>query len=435
MEKPRSPLPTLLVVLLVLGGFAVLLWSNAAPAVPISPVIPTQVTPTEAGNRIASLLESSFGDSSTPLPTVAIPTLAPVLPTVERAESSPAAVSAADLGDPLADTAGPLAATPTPPPPTPTQGEAGIQVTVEDITLEPVNWLPPPLIPPFSRDPLGRDHYWLLRPVQANVRGTVLSFYSYGSDGIEDNWRVHHGIDLGDKIGETVVAAGSGRVTWAADGRLGEGSIFQNSPAYGNVIVIKHDFGYRGRPIYTLYAHLQAALVQAGDIVQQGQAIGLVGNTGRVTGPHVHFEVRLGEDPRLDDDHRYGDTYNPILWISPFVGHGVIAGRVVDANGRTLDDVPITVRNWATGLQEATTTSYVFLNNVNDVNPDPVWQENFAVPDVPVGRYDVIAVIDGQRVLERVDVVEGTTSFVELRAPTIATAEPETTSEAGTNDG
>ncbi len=81
-------------------------------------------------------------------------------------------------------------------------------------------------------------------------------------------------------IGQTVRAAGSGTVIWAADGLRTEGATFQSSPSYGNVVVIQHDFGYRGQPLYTLYAHLSAVLVTAGDYVNMGDAIGLVGNTG-----------------------------------------------------------------------------------------------------------------------------------------------------------
>jgi murein DD-endopeptidase MepM/ murein hydrolase activator NlpD len=109
-------------------------------------------------------------------------------------------------------------------------------------------------------------------------------------------------------IGQTVRAAGSGTVLWAADGLRTEGEIFQSSPSYGNVVVIQHDFGYRGQPLYTLYAHLSAVLVTAGQYVNLGDAIGLVGNTGRVSGPHVHFEVRMGKNT-------YGTTFNPLLWM------------------------------------------------------------------------------------------------------------------------
>jgi hypothetical protein len=52
-----------------------------------------------------------------------------------------------------------------------------------------------------------------------------------------------------------------------------------------------------------------------------------------------------------------------------------------------------------------------------DVNADPEWQENFVVPDVPVGRYDVITTINGQRILQQVEVFEGMTAFVELKPP------------------
>ena len=154
-------------------------------------------------------------------------------------------------------------------------------------------------------------------------------------------------------------------------------------------------------------AHLSAAVVAEGQYVDSGEVIGLIGDSGRVSGPHVHFEVRIGEN-------RYRATYNPILWMVPYVGHGVIAGRVADENGNLLQDIDITIRNRATGLVQDTATSYVTLDTGSDVNADPSWQENFAVADVPVGRYDVIVTINGQRVIRQVEVIEGTTSFVEL---------------------
>jgi len=62
--------------------------------------------------------------------------------------------------------------------------------------------------------------------------------------------------------------------------------------AYGNTLVIDH-----GRDITTLYGHLQRMLVNAGDKVERGQHIGSVGNTGRSTGPHLHYEVRINGVP------------------------------------------------------------------------------------------------------------------------------------------
>ncbi|MBZ0303796.1 MAG: peptidoglycan DD-metalloendopeptidase family protein, partial [Anaerolineae bacterium] len=278
---------------------------------------------------------------------------------------------------------------------------------------------PPPLIPPISRDPLGRDHYWLQRPVDSSANNEGLFYYPYGSDGPqqESPWRIHNGIDMPNPIGQPVRAAGSGTIIWAAEGLRVTGCAFQNSPSYGNVVLIQHDFGYHNQPLYTLYAHMSAVLARQGEYVQAGDVIGLVGETGRVSGPHVHFELRMG-------GCHYGDTYNPVLWMVPYVGTGVIAGQLTDANGNFLNDVDVTVKNWATGLVQDTTTSYIFQDAALDVNSDPVWDENFAVSDVPVGRYEVIATIDGQRVTKVVDVLEGTTSMVEMRPEQPATAQP-----------
>jgi hypothetical protein len=187
--------------------------------------------------------------------------------------------------------------------------------------------------------------------------------------------------------------------------------------------MIEHDFGYEGRYLYTLYAHLSAVLVVNGQHVDARDAVGLVGNTGRVSGPHVHFEVRVGES-NSTDPATYGDTFNPVLWMAPYVGTGVIAGRVTDGGGRAVMDANITVRNWATGLNVDTTSTYILQNTTIDVNADPIWNENFAVGDLPAGRYTVIANIGGESVTRVVNVVEGTTTFVE-----IAPGQPTPTSE------
>src|SRR5690606_25458603 len=269
----------------------------------------------------------------------------------------------------------------------------------------------------------------------ANNRGLIS--YPYGSRGPESlNSRIHSGIDLSNPIGETVRAAGDGTVVWAADGLRVEGGFFQESSSYGNVIVIEHDFGYDNRRIFTLYAHLALVNVVPGQRVLRDDPIGLVGNTGRVTGPHVHFEVRLGEPGNYDPNYipRYGDTYNPVLWMVPYVGTGVIAGRVTDQFGDLVDNAEVTVRSRATGQVSGVTSTYIFENSLIDVNPDPRWQENFVVGDVPVGRHEVVAVIGGERVSTIVNVVEGTTTFVELslaRPPTEAAPESEETDTTG----
>ncbi|MDW7691934.1 M23 family metallopeptidase [Flammeovirgaceae bacterium SG7u.111] len=90
-------------------------------------------------------------------------------------------------------------------------------------------------------------------------------------------WRWHHGTDLGLNIGDSVFAAFDGVIRIAK----------YNYGGYGYYLMVRHDNG-----LETLYGHLKEYLVQVGDTVKAGQLIGWGGNTGRSTGPHLHFEVR-----------------------------------------------------------------------------------------------------------------------------------------------
>jgi murein DD-endopeptidase MepM/ murein hydrolase activator NlpD len=90
--------------------------------------------------------------------------------------------------------------------------------------------------------------------------------------------RFHSGVDYPLARGTPVLAAGAGRVTHAGPLRGG----------WGNVVVIDHGHGVR-----TWYAHLAAARVEVGRRVARGAPIGLAGTSGRATGPHLHFEVRV----------------------------------------------------------------------------------------------------------------------------------------------
>ena len=95
--------------------------------------------------------------------------------------------------------------------------------------------------------------------------------------------RLHEGIDLPAPVGTPVYAAGDGRVVYAGDGIRG----------YGNLIVVEH-----AGDLLTVYAHNSELLAREGDKVVIGQRIALVGKSGRASGPHLHFEVRVGQIPR-----------------------------------------------------------------------------------------------------------------------------------------
>jgi len=89
----------------------------------------------------------------------------------------------------------------------------------------------------------------------------------------------HGGLDIAAPAGTAIVSAGGGRVAYI-------GNFF----FYGNFVVVDHGLG-----LTTLYAHMSSALVKKGQIVRAGQDLGLVGSTGRATGPHLHFALRIGE--------------------------------------------------------------------------------------------------------------------------------------------
>ena len=264
----------------------------------------------------------------------------------------------------------------------------------------PQGWNPPPMSVPIAHQPF--DHFWLIRPVGSNNNNFALPHYAFGSDGPANDLRIHHGIDLANPIGVEVYASGSGTVIWSGKGSV-DVEEHENITAYGNTIVIRHDIGYEGEPIFTLYAHLSARLVEQGERVETGQIIGLIGNTGQVTGPHVHFEVRIGHN-------RYSAVQNPELWMAPYIGTGVIAGRVELDDLTPIFDAAITVIDRSTGKVIYQTTSYAG----EGIQNDPNWNENFVVPDVPQGLYLVSASHDQGRWTGEVNVVAGATNWVTM---------------------
>lgn len=102
--------------------------------------------------------------------------------------------------------------------------------------------------------------------------------------------RRHDGLDIGAKKGTPIRAAAAGVV--AFEGKLA---------GYGNLVIVRHPDRY-----YTAYAHNARHHVRKGERVRQGEVIAKVGTTGRTTGPHLHFEVRHGQQAR-----------NPLFFLEP----------------------------------------------------------------------------------------------------------------------
>jgi len=131
--------------------------------------------------------------------------------------------------------------------------------------------------------------YWVAIPSRMPMdikRGIYISsYYGYRDDPINDKKQFHSGDDFSAKIGTPVKCTGDGVVLKAQfDSRL------------GNFVEIDHGYGYK-----TIYAHMKGLLVKKGEKVKRGQSIGSVGNTGRSTAAHLHYEVKYKnktENPR-----------------------------------------------------------------------------------------------------------------------------------------
>ena len=124
--------------------------------------------------------------------------------------------------------------------------------------------------------------YWSSIPSRMPMdikRGIYISsYYGYRDDPFNDRRQFHAGDDFSAKIGTPVKCTGNGVVTKA-----------QFDTRFGNFIEIDHGFGYK-----TVYAHLKdGLLVKKGDKVNRGQSIAYLGNTGRSTAPHLHYEVKF----------------------------------------------------------------------------------------------------------------------------------------------
>jgi len=116
-------------------------------------------------------------------------------------------------------------------------------------------------------------------PVKQSVRWT--SGFGTRRDPINGRARAHNGQDLAGPRGTPILSTGDGTVSFAG-----------RQSGYGNVVKIRHSFGYE-----TVYAHLNSIRVESGERVSRGDVIGGMGNTGRSTGTHLHYEIRIGGKP------------------------------------------------------------------------------------------------------------------------------------------
>ena len=175
-----------------------------------------------------------------------------------------------------------------------------------------LDWAPPPSV---ASSPATTPGEARLYPPLERMR--LSSGFGMRVDPIDGQIRYHTGIDIPDQAGAPIHAAAEGVITYS--GWAG---------GYGNLVTIRHANG-----LETRYGHLSRLLTRAGQAVHQGQIVGLVGETGRATGNHLHFEVRSLGQP-----------------IDPSI---VLEGRMLDPQvPRTEDALPVAVVARWTGWQD-----------------------------------------------------------------------------------
>ena len=255
--------------------------------------------------------------------------------------------------------------------------------------MYPVPWA----ISPF-------DHFYFARPIAADQVNWPLANYRYGGVFFENV--VHTGVDIDAPTGTPILAAGPGTVIWADWG------LFRETPGditdpYGQAVVVRMDFGYENKPLYSIYAHMSKVIAIRGQHVETGDTLGLVGATGATTGPHVHFEVRWARNT-------FDDTYNPELWMVPPEGWGVLVGRLTDEKKKALSQLRVDVANTATGVTHSVNTY-----GPGPVNPDPYYKENLVLGDLAAGIYRITFSYDDSEQQEWVKIYPGQVTFFSFR--------------------
>ncbi|SHH17987.1 Murein DD-endopeptidase MepM and murein hydrolase activator NlpD, contain LysM domain [Thermosyntropha lipolytica DSM 11003] len=135
----------------------------------------------------------------------------------------------------------------------------------------------------------NKEDYFRSVPNQWPVKGEITSPFGFRKSPFGGRRETfHEGIDIANNVGETIVAAADGKVVFAGW-----------QPVYGKTVEIEHGYGFT-----TIYGHNSALLVKEGEVVRKGQPIARLGNTGRSTGPHLHFTVK-----------KYGELKDPLIYL------------------------------------------------------------------------------------------------------------------------
>lgn len=264
---------------------------------------------------------------------------------------------------------------------------------------------------------------WFRRPILGGDQPLIDQTYRYGST-FGGTFQPHQGVEFNNPDGTPVRAIGNGVVVWAGPAEQGAltvairhdstvTGVVPRSPVDSTPVV-------RGRlRLFSVYYHNSELKVQVGDRVRAGQVISLVGNTGRATNDHMHLEMHASPIDSVqvvvDPNERYPRyTTNPELWLEPADarGGGWVAGQVFDGAGHPVPQAHI----FGLTKYEPAETPLVMIETYGPRNHmHPLYQEHFAIGDVPKGEYILGVEIDGRRVYRKVKVTPGNLSWVVFR--------------------
>ncbi|MBX3001750.1 MAG: M23 family metallopeptidase [Caldilineaceae bacterium] len=261
----------------------------------------------------------------------------------------------------------------------------------------------------FTPQPAAEiDHYWLDWAFPPGYSQFYSPNYQFGSTA-GGRYRPHHGVDISNPAGSPVIAMAAGEVIHAGPDNptlLGPYNNF-----YGNSVVILLDRKLATpdgeKDVYLLYGHLSEVHASRGQQINVGDAVGAVGMTGIAIGPHLHVEVRVGQNS-------YMTAVNPALWIRPLPGTGTVAVRLLNVEGRSWVGAKVSLLKYE-GEGARWVRTIETYRNEERLRSNPLWGENGALSNLDAGNYYIAAEINGEKVGQNITVQAGSTTFVELR--------------------
>ena len=245
-----------------------------------------------------------------------------------------------------------------------------------------------------------QDHFLLAQPILYENLFWTSADYRYGYF-VKEFGTLHRGLDLPAIEGTPVLASADGEVVFSGYGLVyGPGA--KNDP-YGLSIKIRHTLKHDGHTIYTVYSHLEYTKVKVGDRVETGQIIGRVGMTGKTSGPHLHYEVRILENGcQLHQ--------NPELWLAPAVDHGIVTGRIINRYGYLLNGWKFILTSQETGRYWVISTYDPDIISYHE--NDPYFQENYVLSDLPAGAYEFAMWYNGVHYTSIIEILPGTVNYI-----------------------